>query len=279
MLQQATSWILTIPHALFTPYKPPTVKYIKGQLESGEGGFLHWQVVVYFERNVRLNAVRKIFGAIHCEPTKSAAADAYVWKEETRVARTQFELGEKSFKRNDKRDWERIRDIAKSGRLDELDGATYVQHYRYIFFYSRTLQAIAKDHLQPVGIVRRVEVYWGPTEMGKSRRAWAEAGWTAFPKDPRTKFWDGYRGQKHVVLDEFRGNLLLILGAIDIAHILRWCDRYPVIVETKGSATVLLATHIWISSNLHPRDWYPGLDDATLAALLRRLHITHFDAL
>lgn len=44
-------------------------------------------------------------------------------------------------------------------------------------------------------------------------------------------------------------------------------------MEIKGSATVLAAERIYITSNLHPRDWYPDLDAATTAALMRRLEI------
>ena len=88
----------------------------------------------------------------------------------------------------------------------------------------------------------------------------------AYPKDPRTKFWDGYKGHKYVVMDEFR-------GSIDISHLLRWMDRYPVIVEVKGSSSVLVAEKIWITSNLHPKDWFFGLDDLTYAALERRMVI------
>lgn len=67
-----------------------------------------------------------------------------------------------------------------------------------------------------------------------------------------------------VIIDEFR-------GVIDISHILRWLDRYPVRVERKGSSMPLKAKNIWITSNIAPREWYPGLDEATLEALLRRL--------
>ena len=88
----------------------------------------------------------------------------------------------------------------------------------------------------------------------------------AYPKDPATKFWDGYQGQKNVVIDEFR-------GTIGIHNMLRWLDRYPVIVEIKGSSVVLNAETIWITSNLHPSSWYPELDLETQAALLRRLEI------
>jgi len=70
--------------------------------------------------------------------------------------------------------------------------------------------------------------------------------------------------------------LKLILG-IDVAHLLRWTDRYPVRVEIKGSSRPLNATKIWITSNLDPRSWYPDLDYATTEALLRRLTITQFE--
>jgi len=92
----------------------------------------------------------------------------------------------------------------------------------------------------------------------------------AYPKDPRTKFWDGYRAHRNVVMDEFR-------GSIDIGHMLRWMDRYPVIVEVKGSSAVLQAEKIWITSNLHPREWYPGLDNATYLALERRMEIIRIE--
>lgn len=116
---------------------------------------------------------------------------------------------------------------------------------------------------------REVFVYWGDTGLGKSKLAWEEAGIDAYPKDPRTKFWDGYSGHRHVVIDEFR-------GAIDISHLLRWFDRYPVIVEVKGSSTVLKAEKIYITSNIYVDEWFPNIDLSTLNALKRRLKITHF---
>lgn len=109
-------------------------------------------------------------------------------------------------------------------------------------------------------------MFWGPTGTGKSHRAWEEAGVEAYSKDPRTKFWCGYRGQRNVIVDEFR-------GAIDIAHILRWTDKYPCRVETKGGTAPLLAESFWFTSNLEPTCWYPGLDELSYEALARRLEI------
>lgn len=117
---------------------------------------------------------------------------------------------------------------------------------------------------------RQCFVYWGKTGTGKSRRAWEEAGMEAYCKDPRTKFWDGYQVEENVVIDEFR-------GGIDVAHLLRWLDRYPVRVEIKGSSRPLVAKRIWITSNISPRQWYPDIDEETMSALLRRLEITEFN--
>lgn len=259
-------WLLTLPWHTFVVYKPPGINYIKGQLEIGAGGYIHWQIIIYCDRTRRLSWIKSTFGnECHAELSRSALADAYVWKDDTCVDGTRFELGSRPIKRNSKTDWDRVRESAKSGRLDEIDANVFVPHYR-------TLRAIASDYAQPVAIVKQVHVFWGRTGTGKSRRAWDEAGMDAYCKDPRSKFWCGYRNQKNVVIDEFR-------GAIDISHMLRWLDRYPVHVELKGSSTPLVSENYWITSNIHPRDWYKDLDEETINALLRRLNITHFDAL
>lgn len=100
---------------------------------------------------------------------------------------TRFELGSLPVKRNDSTDWARIKDLAKSGRLDDIQGDIFIRNYR-------SLKSIAADYCQPVAIEREVVCFWGTTGTGKSRRAWDEAGINAYPKDPRSKFWDGYRG-------------------------------------------------------------------------------------
>lgn len=262
-LSKARYWLLTIPQHGYTPYLPRSVRYIRGQLECGaESGYLHWQLLVTFAQQQRLAAVKKLFGdACHAEPSRSSAATSYVWKDDTRIEGTQFELGEPAFHSNDGEDWTRVRSLAKRGELDDIPAGVFVKHYR-------TLRAIAADYAEPTGIERTIRCFWGPTGTGKSRRAWEEAGVGAYPKDPLTKFWCGYRNQSNVVIDEFR-------GGIGISHMLRWMDRYPVLVELKGSATVLVAQRIWITSNLHPRDWYPDLDETTVEALLRRMEIIH----
>lgn len=261
---QARYWLLTIPQHAFMPYLPKQVRYLRGQLERGNANqYLHWQLLVLFAQKVRLATVRRIFGEFHAEPSRSDAANEYVWKDDTAIEGTRFELGELPVNRNNNKDWERIWESAKRSRFDDIPADVRIRSYHAI-------KRIATDNLAPQPIERSVKCFWGPTGTGKSRRAWEEAGWEAYPKIPCTKFWDGYNGHEHVVIDEFTGQ-------VAIEHLLRWFDRYPVNVETKGSAVVLRANRIWITSNVDPRAWYPTAPLAQLDALLRRLDITHFN--
>lgn len=263
---QGIFWLLTIPQAHYVPYPNPNLSWIRGQLERGEqDGYLHWQICCAFSSKKTISQVRDIFGPYHAELSRSDAAAAYVWKEDTRVEGTQFEFGAKPIQRNSKHDWEAIWEAATTGDLGKIPASIRLQSYR-------TIRTIGADFAKPIGMERTCFVFWGRTGTGKSSLAWERAGLDAYPKDPRTKFWCGYGGQENVVIDEFR-------GGIDIGHMLRWLDRFPVIVEVKGGSCVLNAKSIWITSNLNPKEWYPGLDEETQQALIRRLVITHFDGL
>lgn len=264
--RQGIFWLLTIPASDWRPPDslPEWCQWLKGQKEVGEGtGYEHWQVLVAFRTKQSLRGVKSIFGVTcHGELTRSEAANEYVWKDETSVEGTRFELGFKPIRRNSKPDWEQIWSAAKSGKMETIPPNLRVLHYR-------TLKQIASD-FQPVpGMERQCSVFFGRTGTGKSRRAYEEAGPDAYYKDPRTKFWCGYNGEQHVIIDEFR-------GGIDVSHILRWLDRYPIRVEVKGSSKPLLATKFWITSNLPPARWWPDLDEETLSAVMRRMIVEEF---
>jgi len=255
-------WILTIPQHEYTPYLPAELTFVRGQLELADSGFLHWQLVARTRNKCRTSAIRKLFGPFHAEPTRSDAALDYVWKDDTRVAGTQFELGTLPVHRNSRTDWDAVLSNARGGNFDAIPADVQVRCWG-------NLTRIAAHYAMPEPIVREILVFIGPTGTGKSRRAWAEAGLDAYPKAPLTKFWDGYRGQEHVVIDEFS-------GVVAITTILRWFDRYPVIVEIKGSSVPLKATKIWVTSNLEPEEWYPQLPPVQMEALKRRLTIVRF---
>lgn len=244
---------------------PDGIDYIRGQLEMGAStNYTHWQLMVVTTRKQRCSFLKRIWPTAHVELSRSQALKDYVWKDDTAVPDTRFELGRSPLSNPTRRghDWEAIWNSAKSGQLTDIPAHVRVTSYN-------VLKRIRTDHLQPTGSEKTVKVFYGAPGTGKSRTAWDEATFNAYPKDPNTKFWDGYDQHDNVVIDEFRGR-------IDVSHLLRWLDRYPVIVEVKGASVSLACKNIWITSNLHPREWYPDLDELTMEALLRRLTITHF---
>lgn len=269
--RQGVFWICTVPdpssvcsQLVADGLLPVGIAWFRGQLErGGESGYLHWQFCIAFSKKKSLKSVKTIFGeGIHAELSRSEAAAEYCCKEDTRVAGP-YEFGAKPFRRNSARDWEQIWLDAQLGQLSSIPADVRVVSYR-------TIRAIQSDFSIPLRMDRHVSVYWGLTGTGKSHSAWAEAGEGAYSKCPRSKFWDGYQDQESVVIDEFR-------GGIDVAHLLRWFDKYPVRVEIKGSSRPFNAKRIFITSNIPPVEWYPDLDEMTMDALLRRLDVHHFE--
>lgn len=115
-------WILTIPEARWTPPQtlPPWSTHLKGQLEVGNGGFRHWQVLVRLKNKQRLSGIKILFPPeTHAEPTRSGAASGYVHKEETSVPGTRFEMGLPS--KTGPVDWELVKTQAVEGKFGEIE--------------------------------------------------------------------------------------------------------------------------------------------------------------
>lgn len=263
---QARYWLLTIPvqHYPHEPSLSGDIVYLKGQQEiGGETGLHHWQLLAVFSKKLRLAAVKRHFcQQAHCEASRSEAANEYVWKEDTRVPDTQFEHGALPISRARPADWDRIYDDAIAGNIENIPKDILIRNYSAI-------KRIGVDNAKPpVRDDVTVNVYWGNSGVGKTRRAWHEAGSIndVYIKNPNTKWWDGYRGQKTVIVDEF-------IGRIDISYILTWLDRYPCMVEIKGYSAPLLATRFFFTSNVDPRDWFPDANEEQKRGLMRRVHV------
>lgn len=101
-MTQFRYWLVTLHHPEWEPELfSEQIKYIKGQKERGsETGREHWQLIVYFKLKVTLARFKAILqlkypqtaSKWHLEPSRSAAAEQYVWKEDTRIG-DMFELG------------------------------------------------------------------------------------------------------------------------------------------------------------------------------------------
>ena len=130
-VNQARWWFGTIKKDLWDgKTKPPGCVYVRGQLErgSGESKYEHWQIVLQFSKPTRRGKLVKWVSGGFFEPTRSEKALEYVWKNDTRIGEP-FELGDRALKRNDAKDWDEIKKLAQSGRIDEVPGDIFVRYF------------------------------------------------------------------------------------------------------------------------------------------------------
>ena len=112
----------------------------------------------------------------------------------------------------------------------------------------------------------KTNVFWwyGPTGTGKSFEAnqrFPEAYW----KMGCNKWWDGYRGEHSVIIDDYRRDLCTF------AELLRLLDCYPYRVEYKGGTCHFRARDVVITTPLDPRSTWAGRTEEDLQQLIRRI--------
>lgn len=101
----------------------------------------------------------------------------------------------------------------------------------------------------------------GPPGTGKSR--WAYDNYPDLYSKPNGDWWDGYSGEKTILLDDFYGDVKYPL-------LLKVCDRYPLQVPIKGSFIHAQWDTVIITSNQTPEQWYPSQYD--ISAFHRRVN-------
>lgn len=264
-------WIATLSATknVWTPSLVDGIEALRGQLELSAEGYLHWQFAIYTPGRITLRQLKAKFPRdIHLEPSRNArAVFDYVHKDDTCVdIDSRFDLGNFRLQRNNARDWAAVRADAVAGRFDSIPDDIFIRHY----------SALRRIHADNMVLNERADIqvslFWGEPGSGKTRRAFEEAGEDVFVKNPCTKWWDGYRGQAAVIIDDFDGR------SIRATYLKNWLDRYKCSVEIKGGSIPLCATRIWITSNFSLGEWFDNEMDRE--AIRRRIHrIEHFRVL
>lgn len=256
------------------------VKYLKYQLEKSSTQRLHLQGVICFTSPRKLNTVKTIIGNNpHIEIAHDLKASiSYCGKESTRQLGP-FEFGTAPInqgKRSDLIDlWENIK--SEKRVYDIITEDPKMARYEKQIKFMKFLSCEQKSDRTLTGI--NVLVFWGPTGLGKTYAA------TSFNPDdyyicepPSTKgskiWFDGYEGQKLLILDEFTSE------CCTIEYLKRLLDVYKLKVEFKGGHCWANWTTVIITSNYHPSDWYQApmhIDQsAYLAPLERRIKEIRF---
>lgn len=239
-------------------------------------GTPHLQGAIVFVNQVRESYVKKIFqGKAHWDPMspKATLEDNfnYCSKEDPQF----IEIGERpdfdNAGQREKKRWHAIAAAAKAGDWDTLL-TTYpdamILHYKGLENIQNKFGE-RKEKLSPTKpLSERFWWVYGPAGTGKSRRAFER-----FPADETynkalNKWWDGYEGQPHVVLDDI-SNEDKFMG-----HLLKtWCDYQPIRAEVKGGTQFIRPAFITVTSNWHPREIWT--DSKMYEPICRRFDIQY----
>lgn len=234
------------------------VRYAMYQLERG--AHLHVQGFIVINHSWSVGKVRDLFKPYkpHLEKMKGSIADneGYCSKEETRVD------GPKTFgvrpdegqgARNDLVSF--LTPILKEGKRpveivdNEESAAVYVK-------YHRGLEKLAYELDKPkYRMDIKVVVLYGTPGSGKTWAAMHPEGHDSVYKKPIGNQWfDGYKGQKRLVLDEYNGYLTWSM-------LLQVTDVYPLQVDVKTTFTAAHWTEVYITTNKWPRYWYKDVPE------------------
>jgi len=241
--------------------------------EVGEGGTPHIQGYVSFPRRMYFNSVRSLLGTrVHLEVARGSSLKNRTYCSKDGNFREGGEPPKEGRPKRDRNDLAREFSAAITGGNAGL--AAFADSEPGVWYFSgHNLLRNATTLLRPV-LRPNINVLWiyGPPGVGKSNKAHEDLP-EAYIKEPRTKWWNGYLGEKEVIIDDFGP------GGIDINHLLRWFDRYKCLVENKGGMIPLLAETFIVTSNFHPRDIFKWGDEVNpqLPALERRIQLIHME--
>lgn len=231
------------------------VKYLIVGDEVGEQGTPHLQGYVYFKNPRSIGGIQKVLPG-HIMVARGTPRQNFEYCSKQKVI---LELGERPKGKGKRTDIALVKEaVAEGANASEIwEIAPSYQAYRM------GLEGI-KLKQEGRNWVPNVYWFWGPTGMGKTRKA-VEMFPNAWISGRNLKWWEGYYGQEDVIIDDFRPDFCTF------HELLRILDRYPYRVEVKGGSQQLLARNIVITCPFPPTCAYSTSEN--LEQLFRRLTV------
>lgn len=259
---RSRNWVFTYNNPTSCPIVPPDgALYLTYGIEKGELGTVHLQGFVNYKNAVVMP--KTFLPKAHFEPMRGTQQQAikYCHKDGDYVEfgvrpLTQDEKGERQ-----KRRYEEARTSAKQGKLDDIPADLFIRHYR-------TLKTIANDYAPEPTVNSTLDHVWiyGPSGSGKSKYARDHYGDDLYIKN-QNKWWDGYTGQKNVLIDDLHPSW------VGMHQLKQWADHYQFRAEVKGSTIFINPERIIVTSNYHPDDC--NFKEEDLQPIKRRFKIIH----
>lgn len=228
---------------------------------------LHYQTYVYFYNAKTFEQVTSYFfkkGENRVELSKGSSEEniAYCTKDDDYK-----EFGTKP-SQGKRTDLDTVKDEILAGKkVDDI----LLENPTFYHQYGRTLNAIedvvnrSKHRLA----MTQGTWYYGETGTGKSHQAFKDYDpLTHYYLEDDNGWWDDYRGQDTVIINDFRGE-------IPYNKMLKLVDQWPMKVKRRGRPPIpFVSKHVIITSSLHPSDVYHNREDEDkIEQLLRRFEI------
>lgn len=217
--------------------------YVIAGNEGGDGT-PHLQMFVIAAYVMYYSTIRSYFPGIYAAETYPHATPeqniAYCqkegdwWEVGTRPTTTEEANGRQKTK------WAEVVENAKAGRISEIDEGVLLRYYNAIRHMGAT-SATSEDDLEQVCGV------WihGPPDTGKSFIVRETFGTPNIHLKQLSKWWDGYRGQIAVLLDEVSPEFAWQYRS----ELKTWADRYAFNSEFKGGSMTIRPRYIIVTSN------------------------------
>lgn len=243
-------------------------KYIVCGNEVGADGTPHYQGYIQLKLKKSLSGVKALLTRAHWESQRGTFTQAieYCKKDGDFFEDGVPPMDQATKGKRGREYWEQQKDLAKKGRLDDVDPQLFVTSYR-------SLVAIAKDFApMPEPLTDTCgHWYYGPTGLGKSHAA--RVDFPNFYLKMCNKWWDGYQSEDSVIIEDFDKNHALLGYFLKI-----WADKFPFPAEVKGGKINIRPKNIIVTSNYSPDEIW-GNDPHTIDPIRRRFQIKRFSVL
>lgn len=258
------------------------IKYICWGKETGENGTPHFQGYIEMTKPMRITGIKKLgqaFARMHLEARKGTREQARDYCAKGQQPHEEWEnQGTKgpNYGRNaefvEHGDWS----ISQGARTDlhHIKQIALDEGMRGVTAESKSAQQLIVAekfltyHEEPRDWKPTVMWLWGPTGVGKSRKAREVCDTLdTYTKSDGTKWWPGYDRHTAVIIDDFRDSWW------PITEMLSLLDRYEKRVECKGGYRQFNPTTIVVTSCSSPASCYRGTGEC-VKQLLRRIDLT-----